>query len=60
MNQYIHFSYYSPAADIVVSSICLVMIVLVVFSYISRTRSFRLFLSMVCLVLAAAWTDMLF
>jgi hypothetical protein len=56
----IEFSKYSPAADIVVASVCLVMLVLVLFSYISRTRRFKLFVSMVILVLAAAWTDMLF
>jgi EAL domain-containing protein (putative c-di-GMP-specific phosphodiesterase class I) len=57
---YIQFSKYSPAADIVVASVCLVMIVLVVFSYISRTRAFKLFLSMVALVLIAALTDIAF
>ena len=56
----ISFTTYSPAADIVVSSICLVMIVLVIASYISRTRSLRLFLVMVGLVLAAACTDISF
>lgn len=56
----ISFTTYSPAADIVVASICLVMIVLVISSYISRTRSFRLFLIMVGLVLVAACTDISF
>ena len=51
---------YSPAADIVTAAICLVMIVLVVFSYISRTRSSKLFLSMVGLVLVASWVDITF
>ncbi len=60
MTQFIRFSNYSPAADIVVSAICLVMMVLVYFSNISRTRSFKLFLTIVALVLAAAWTDMMF
>ena len=60
MGAYVHFSNYTPAADIVVAAICFVMIVLVVFSYISRTRSFKLFLSMVLLVLAAAWLDITF
>ena len=60
MNQFIRFSNYSPAADIVVAAICLVTIVLVFFSNISRTRSFKLFLAIVNLVLLAAWTDMLF
>ena len=60
MGSRIHFANYSPAADIVVAAICFVMIVLVGFSYISRTRSFKLFLTMVGLVLVAAWTDMAF
>ena len=60
MSQYIHFSSYSPAADIVVASICIVMMVLVYFSYISRTRGSRLFLTMVALVFVAACSDILF
>ena len=60
MNQQILLDNYSPAADIVVSAICLVMFVLVVFSYISRTRSTTLFLSMVGLVLVAALADISF
>lgn len=60
MSRYIHFSSYSPAADIVVAAICLVMMVLVYFSYISRTRGSRLFLTMVALVFVAACSDILF
>ena len=60
MSQQIHFSSYTPAADIVVTAICLVMIILVAFSYIGRTRSFKLFVSMVWLLLSAAWADILF
>ena len=60
MNQHLLLNNYSPAADIVVTAICLVMIVLVFFSYISRTRASTLFLSMVGLVLIAAWSDIAF
>ena len=60
MNQRFVFDNYTPAADIVVTAICFVMIVLVAFSYISRTRSSKFFVSMVGLVLAAAWTDITF
>lgn len=60
MNKLILLDNYSPAADIVASAICLVMIVLVYFSYINRTRSSTLFLSMVGLVLAASWADIAF
>ncbi len=54
MGQYIHFASYTPAADIVVTAICLVMMILVAFSYISRKRNSRLFLTTVGLLLAAA------
>ena len=58
--KHIHFANYSPAADIVVAAICFVIIILVVFSYISKTRSSKFFLTMVGLILGAAWTDMCF
>ena len=58
--KHIHFANYSPAADIVVTAICFVMIILAVFSYINKTRSSKLFLTMVGLVLGAAWSDILF
>ena len=60
MKTMIHFSTYSPAGDIVVTAVCLVMIVLAYFSYISRNRGFKLFITMVCLLLATAWADISF
>ena len=48
---------YSPAADIVVTAICFVMFVLISFSYITKTKSTKYFLSMVGLALGAAWSD---
>ena len=60
MDNYITFSTYSPAADIVVMAVCLVMVILIYFSYVSRTRSFRLFLETVCLVFLSATIDILF
>ena len=60
MNQYIHFTEYSPVGDIVVMSVCLVMMVLVFFSYFSKTRSSRLFLSIVGLLFLAACADVSF
>lgn len=60
MSRVILFSAYSPAADIVVMAICLVMVVLINFSYISRSRSFKLFLEMVGLVFSAAAADISF
>ena len=60
MNQSISFSTYTPAADIVVMAICLVMLVLIFFSYVSRSRSFKLFQTMVGLVFFAAAADISF
>ena len=54
MNHSILLDNYSPAADFVVTAICFVMIILLAVSYVSRTRSSVLFLSMVGLVLAAS------
>ena len=60
MKQHILFSTYSPAADVVVMAICLVMAVLINFSYVSRTRSFKLFLEMVGLVYLVSAADISF
>ena len=60
MNQYIHFTEYSPVGDIVVMAVCLVMMVLVFFSYFSKTRSSRLFLNIVGLLFLAACADVSF
>lgn len=43
-----------------VTAVCFVMLILVFFSNISRTRSFKLFVVMVVLVLSAAWSDITF
>lgn len=60
MGQYIHFTQYSPSADVFVMAICIVMVILIFFSYFSRTISSRLFLGMVTLVFATAFLDVLF
>ena len=60
MRHVIQFANYSPAADIVVTAICFVMIILVACSYISRKRDSKLFLTMVGLVLVSAWVNMVF
>ena len=50
----ISFDNYSPAGDVAVIALCLVMVILLLSSYISRTRSFRIFTNIiVCLVLAS-------
>ena len=60
MNKSILLDNYSPAADIVVASVCFVMFILVVFSYVSRKRSSKLFLTMIGLALISAWSDIAF
>ncbi len=50
----ISFDNYSPAGDVAVVAICLVMVILLLTSYVSRTRSFRIFANiLVSLVIAA-------
>ena len=51
---------YSPVGDLIVVAIGYVMIILMVFSYISKTRAFRIFLSTVALVILAALSDVAF
>ena len=48
---------YSPVGDLIVVAIGYVMIILMVFSYINKTRAFRIFLSTVAMVMLAAMTD---
>ena len=60
MNKSILLDNYSPAADIVVSAICFVMFILVMFSYVSRKRSSKLFMIMIALALVSAWIDISF
>lgn len=48
------FDNYTPAGDLAVIALCAVMVILLMTSYVSRTRSLRIFLAIVCqLVLAA-------
>lgn len=54
------FSKYSPFGDLTVVSICFVMIVLMMFSYITKSRSFRIFLSLVSILIVAALSDVTF
>ena len=56
----ISFSSYSPVGDLNVIALCFLMIDLVFFSYINKTRSFRVFLSLIGLLLAAAYADVMF
>ncbi|MBR0410060.1 MAG: EAL domain-containing protein [Eubacterium sp.] len=51
---------YTPVGDLIVSSVCLVMIVLLFFSYNRHTRSFRIFLALIGLLILAANTNVSF
>lgn len=51
---------YSPVGDLVVVSICMVMIVLMAFSYVRKTRTYNIFLIVIGLLLAAAISDVAF
>jgi len=59
MNRY-GISSYSPVGDLVVISVCLVMFILMLFSYNRRTRSFKIFLGVVAMLVVAAQTDVAF
>ena len=60
MARSIYLSSYSPVGDLTVVSICYVMIILMIFSYINKTRSFKVFLGTVLLVMLAALSDVAF
>ncbi len=60
MPRYSYSSSYSPVGDLVVVSICLVMFILMLFSYNRRTRSFRIFLSTVATLVVACYADVVF
>ena len=60
MNGRSFFTRYSPSGDLVVVSICLVMFILMLFSFNRRTRSFKVFLSVVGVLIVAACADVTF
>ena len=51
------FERFSPAGDLTVIAVCIVMSILMFFSYVSRGRSLRLFLGIVAMIVVAAMTD---
>ena len=48
---------FSPVGNITVVTICFVMIILILFSYIRRSHSFRIFLALVTFLVLAAMAD---
>ncbi|SEP63082.1 EAL domain, c-di-GMP-specific phosphodiesterase class I (or its enzymatically inactive variant) [Lachnospiraceae bacterium NE2001] len=60
MGQNLYFDDFTPAADIVVIATCLVIIVLVAFSYVPKTKAFGIFLSIVGWLMLAAFSDVIY
>ena len=60
MSRVIQMGDYSPVGDLVVVSVCWVMIVLMLFSYIRKSKSFRIFLALIGVLMVAALTDVTF
>lgn len=59
MTPQISFAGYSPIGDLTAVSICAVMACLIYFSYTQKTRSFRVFISLLVLIAAAAITNVI-
>ena len=53
------FERFSPAADLTVVAVCSVMLILMLFSYVSRGRSLRIFLCVLGAVVLAACSDVI-
>ena len=54
------FDNYTPAGDVAVIAVCLVMVILLMTSYVSRTRSFRIFMAIIGLLVVAAGVNILY
>lgn len=59
MIRQISFAGYSPIGDLTAVSICVVMACLIFFSYTQKTHSFRVFISLIVLIAAAAITNVI-
>ena len=62
MGQAVRLTYYDnymPVGDIVTIAICMIMIVLVATSYVKKTRTFSVFISLIICILIAAFADMI-
>ena len=51
---------YSPIGDLTVVSVCLVMFVLILCSYVRKTRAFGIFMSLLGLLVLSAYSDVVF
>ena len=57
MDHGVIFANYSPVGDMTVAAVCFVIIIQLVFSYFNHSRSYRIFVSLVALLLVAAWAN---
>ena len=55
MTRAVVYSNYSPVSDMTVTAVCFVIIIQLIFSYVNRSRSYRIYVSLVGFLLAAAW-----
>ena len=53
----VSFDNYTRSGDVAVIAICVVMIILLTTSYVSRTRSFRIFMSIIVQLVCAAMVN---
>ena len=56
----LYFDKYSPVGDIVVIAVCSVILVLVLTSFIKKSKSFGLFMNMVIYIVLAAVSDIIY
>ena len=57
LGQHLYFDDYSPVADMVVIAVCIVMIVLVTTSYVTKTKAYKIYLNIVYTLFFAALAD---
>ena len=55
--QPVYLNNYTPAADIVTIAVCIVILILMAFSYIRKTSSFRIFLTIIPVLITACIAD---
>ncbi len=54
MGQQLYFDNYTPVGDILVMTICIVMLILVSVSYVTKTKNYSIFLTMISYLIFAA------
>ena len=57
MGQQLYFDNYNPTGDVIVVAICIVMLILVSVSYVTKTKNFSIFITMIAYLVFAAMAD---